>query len=170
MRRCRWLSTLAVIALVGTAASGQERAPQISPSSFFVSFVKSDRVWKNGLHKETYNEVSEFILTALTEALKSKGLNAQPIPEMARRQILIEVLEVSGSNSVYPKPNAGVAATIQVTDTQTQRVVYSKGFHGEAKSLWKPPSKGMVGSAADILVKSLLDDDHAIKAIVGIAD
>jgi hypothetical protein len=163
-----WCAISIVFAVSVATLEAQDSSSQGRPEpSFAISVVKSDRVWKLGVHKESYDDVAAHIVKRLIEGLEAKSLRPQPLPEMTQRRVVIEVLEVSASNSVYPKPNTGVAATLQITDSGGKQILYSKGYHGEAKSLWKPPSSAMIRNAADALVISILEDEQFIHAIVG---
>jgi hypothetical protein len=134
---------------------------QTGPIGYTVTFVKSDRTWQYGIKKEPYDKVSAYLVEKLQAALENKGFHSAPT-ETARYHLTVELLEVTSHAATIKKPGNDVAATLQIA-SGTQ-ILYSKGYHGEAKT-WNAPGGGVIRRAVDEVVKSMVEDDQVIRAL-----
>jgi hypothetical protein len=154
--RMRYLAIVALFAGMVTAQDQDHRA------GYIITYVKSDRVWKFGIKHEPYDKISQYLVDQLQLALKKKGLHAASPPETARYRLTAELLEVTSHSATVKKPGNDVAATLQVA--RGDQILYSKGYHGEAKT-WNAPRASVIERAVNALVQDIIDDDKVLAAL-----
>ena len=97
----------------------------------------------------------------LQAELGKKGLHAVS-QETARYRVTVELLEVTSHAATIKKPGNDVAATVQIASGK--QILYSKGYHGEAKT-WNAPRGSVIRRAVDALVKSIIDDEQIVRVL-----
>jgi hypothetical protein len=137
-----------------------------SPSAgYVVTFLKSDREWRYGIKREPYDKVSEYLVDQLRAALDKKGFHTAP-EETAQYHLTVELLEVTSHAATVLKPGNDVSATLQIA--AGSQIVYTRGYHGEAKT-WNAPGGAVIRRAADELVKNIVEDEQITRVLAEIA-
>jgi hypothetical protein len=138
---------------------------QSPPAGYAVAFVKSDREWRYGIKREPYDKVSEYLVDQLRIGLDKKGFHTAP-EETAEYHLTVELLEVTSHAATVLKPGNDVSATLQIA--AGSQIVYTKGYHGEAKT-WNAPGGGVIRRAADELVKNIVEDEQVTRVLADMA-
>ena len=148
------------IANAGNLSNNDKRP---TPNGYELSFVKSDRRWKYGLRSEPLNKISEYADKQLTAALEAKGVHRIPAIENGCCRIVMELLEVTTHPAVIKKPGIDASANISVRDTDN-RLVYSKGYRGESRTLGNTWGH-LINHAVEDLINNIAADSDLIKAL-----
>ncbi len=147
---------------VAALFAGMAVAQDVPRAGYIITFVKSDRVWKYGIRHEPYDKISQYLVDQLQLALEKKGLHAASPPETARYRLTAEVLEVTSHAATIKRPGNDVAATLQIA--RGDQILYSKGYHGEAKTI-NAPRAAVINRAVDALVKEITDDEKVVATL-----
>lgn len=127
-----------------------------------LSFIKSDRKWKDGLRSEPFNKISEYADKQLTAALEARRLQRIPVIEAGCCRVVIELLEVTTHQAAIKKQGIDASANISVRTTDS-RLVYSKEYRGESRTL--APWGHMINHAVEDLINNIAADSALIKVL-----
>ena len=99
-----------------------------------LSYVKSDRKWKYGLRSEPFDKISDYAEKQVAATLEHKGVHRVSAVSGGCCLVVIDLLEVTVHPAAIKKPGIDVSANVSVRDS-TNRLVYSKGYRGESRTL-----------------------------------
>ena len=142
------------------SATGRTPPPIVG---YELSYLKSDRKWKYGLRSEPFNKISDYAEKQLSAALETQGIHRVPTIDSGCCRVVIELLEVTTHPAAVKKPGVDASANLSVRDA-SNRLVYSKGYRGESRTLLNTWGH-LINHAVEDLVKSISEDPDLIRAL-----
>jgi hypothetical protein len=157
------IALAAIIASLCATVAGAQAAA--GGGTFAVTHVETDRVLKIGrgfASTYPYEPIAQSAQDFLSQKLTAKGMNHVEVLTGPCCKITIELQEMAEA-STLSKAGMDVSATVTVADAGGQKL-YSKGYHGEAKSMATRVNR-LLQKAAENLADNIASDPDLVRVL-----